>query len=203
MGMKLLLNALKLTGENFPKPFVISDLLQEDWPLVFVNKEFEKQTLYSAEEVVGRNCRFLQGPNTDKETVKLIKNSINSNRPCYFNLVNYKKNGEKFWNRLLMIPIGIHEESIRYYIGVQTDVTSQYKEFDQKVPFQYLEKTDFKLKEKITEVVNYYRSYRYFDMLSGDNSKMDVSSDQEHRLIELSETAKSKVSEICEYLDTL
>ena len=98
--LKVLLKAI----DNVAEGISIADASEPDLPLVYVNQGFYKITGYSAEEVIGKNCRFLQGPDTNKEEVKKIRDSIKNNTSCVVELENYKKDGTMFWNRLSMVP---------------------------------------------------------------------------------------------------
>ena len=80
---------------------------------------------YTREEVLGRNCRFLQGPGTDKRAVREIRKAIESRVECTVRLVNYTKSGQAFWNLFSLAPVLSADGSVRYFIGVQVDVTAK------------------------------------------------------------------------------
>ena len=86
-------------------PMVITDPSQPDNPIVFMNDAFTKLTGYSREEVMGRNCRFLQGPATNSDDVTRVRNAIARREPIEIDLLNYRKDGSNFWNRLLISPV--------------------------------------------------------------------------------------------------
>ncbi len=108
-----------------PMPMVISDVRQADNPLVFVNDAFCRLTGYASEEVVGRNCRFLQGPETDPVAVGRIRDAVRAVRPIEIDIRNYRKDGEPFWNRLLMAPVHDADGNLAYFFASQFDVTAQ------------------------------------------------------------------------------
>ena len=108
---------------------VITDPHQPDNPIVFVNAAFSKLTGYSQDEIVGRNCRFLQGPETDKEDVAKIRAAIAQRVPIEIELLNHKKNGEVFWNRLLISPVFGKEGELTYFFASQFDVTLERDTF--------------------------------------------------------------------------
>ncbi len=104
-------------------PMVITDPHQPDNPIVFVNDAFSRLTGYSREEIVGRNCRFLQGPETDQGDVARIREAIAQRVPIEIDLLNHKKDGELFWNRLLISPVFDRDGELTYFFASQFDVT--------------------------------------------------------------------------------
>ncbi|WP_430228596.1 PAS domain-containing protein [Nitrosomonas communis] len=103
----------------------LADPDQEDMPLVYVNKAFEKITGYSQEETVGKNCRFLQGTDRDQKERYQLKEAIANKQPVEITLRNYRKNGEMFYNHLIITPLFDAHGNVLYYLGVQYDVTQQ------------------------------------------------------------------------------
>ncbi|MBL78961.1 MAG: PAS sensor protein [Nitrosomonadaceae bacterium] len=101
----------------------------EDMPLVYVNKAFETMTGYTMQEVVGKNCRFMQGKNRDhalKER-QLMQEAFKNKQPISLTFKNYRKNGELFFNHLEMSPLFDSKGNLLYYLGVQLDVTEKIK----------------------------------------------------------------------------
>lgn len=86
-------------------PMVITDPRQDDNPIVFANAAFYHLTGYAAEDVVGRNCRFLQGPSTNKDHIALVREAISRHEPIEIRLQNYRKDGKPFWNHLRLQPV--------------------------------------------------------------------------------------------------
>lgn len=107
---------------------VISDPKEHDNPMVYVNKTFLNMTGYTKEEVIGKNCRFLQGPDTEESAVSAIRTALREKTQIAITIKNYKKDGTAFWNRLNITPIFNHDKSIKYYLGVQEDITSEHTE---------------------------------------------------------------------------
>jgi len=97
----------------------------EDMPIVYVNGAFLKMTGHVEEEVVGRNCRFLQGEDRDQEARFQIRQAIDNSQPIEVTLRNYRKNDELFYNRLALTPLFDTSGNLIYYLGVQYDVTEQ------------------------------------------------------------------------------
>jgi PAS domain S-box-containing protein len=103
----------------------LSDPDQDDNPIVYANKAFEKISGYSNDETVGRNCRFLQGQEKDQKELQLIRDAIKNTKPVEVTLKNFRKNGELFYNRLSITPLFDNEGHLIYFLGVQYDVTEQ------------------------------------------------------------------------------
>ena len=103
---------------------VATDLRLPDRPLVFVNDAFVSMTGYRRDEVLGRNCRFLQGPSTDSDTVRAIRETIEAGETGYFELRNYRRDGTAFWNGLHIGPAERDPDGgPSLYFGAQRDVT--------------------------------------------------------------------------------
>lgn len=97
----------------------------EDMPIVYANKSFELMTGYSQEEIIGRNCRFLQGDDRDQDVRFRLREAIDEHLPVEVDIRNYKKNGEMFYNHLVLTPLFDDKGQLLYYLGVQYDVTQQ------------------------------------------------------------------------------
>ncbi|KFM28754.1 Phototropin-1B [Auxenochlorella protothecoides] len=104
--------------------FVISDPTLPDCPIVFASDDFLRLSGYSRGEVLGRNCRFLQGPDTDRGQVAELKAALREGRECSVRLLNYRKDGSPFWNMLTVAPIRDMAGRARFLVGVQVDVTA-------------------------------------------------------------------------------
>ncbi|MCC5847470.1 MAG: PAS domain S-box protein [Verrucomicrobia bacterium] len=104
---------------------IITDPNQADNPIIYASRGFEGITGYATDEVLGRNCRFLQGPDTDPATVRVMHEAILAGRECSVEILNYKRDGTPFWNALFLTPV--HDESgkICNYVGVLADVTER------------------------------------------------------------------------------
>ncbi|QIQ88021.1 PAS domain-containing protein [Erythrobacter sp.] len=101
----------------------LSDPHLPDQPIVFANRAFRQLTGYSEEEILGRNCRFLQGPKTDPEPVARIREAIVNEDVVVVELLNYRKNGTTFWNALHLGPIYNDAGELVYFFGSQWDVS--------------------------------------------------------------------------------
>ncbi|KAH1053213.1 hypothetical protein GLYMA_08G264900v4 [Glycine max] len=112
---------LATTLERIEKNFVISDPRLPDNPIIFASDSFLELTEYTREEILGRNCRFLQGPETDQATVSRIRDAIREQREITVQLINYTKSGKKFWNLFHLQPMRDQKGELQYFIGVQLD----------------------------------------------------------------------------------
>jgi PAS domain S-box-containing protein len=119
-------------GDPFPAaflatrmPMLITDPRQPDNPIVFVNDAFLDFTGYRREEVVGRNCRLLQGPGTDPGTVALIRARLAAGEPVETEILNYKKDGTPFWNSLVISPIRDAAGEVAHFFASQHDVSAK------------------------------------------------------------------------------
>lgn len=103
----------------------IADARLPDRPLIYANEGFERITGYPVTEVLGRNCRFLQGPQTDPLAVAEIRDAVAEQRECVVEILNYRKDKTTFWNRLSITPVRDDKGAVTHYIGVQSDVTAR------------------------------------------------------------------------------
>ncbi|WP_431049294.1 histidine kinase famiy protein [Roseateles sp. L2-2] len=104
-------------------PMAIADPRLPDVPLVFANNAFLEMTGYELDELVGKNCRFLQGPDTDRESVALIREAIRTESEVTVELINYRKDGTSFWNALFLTPVKDTDGKLVYYFSSQLDVS--------------------------------------------------------------------------------
>ena len=106
-------------------PMLVTDPRQPDNPIVFVNRAFLDLTLYDEKDVIGRNCRMLQGPQTDPATVAEIRKAVAEQRAIALDILNYKADGTPFWNALYVGPIFDHDGQLLYFFASQMDVTER------------------------------------------------------------------------------
>lgn len=104
---------------------VITDPTLPNHPIVFVNQAFSHLTGYSREEAIGRNCRFLQGPDSDPATIQRIREAIAQQQSITCTLLNYRRDGCSFWNELTITPVVNEQGQLIRFIGLQTDVTAR------------------------------------------------------------------------------
>jgi PAS domain S-box-containing protein len=107
-----------------PVGITIADA-RDDNPLVYVNDAFLELTGYDRSEAIGRNCRFLQGEETDQATVEEMRRAIEAAEPVSVDVVNYTRDGERFWNKVDIAPVHGDDGEVSHYVGFQTDVTER------------------------------------------------------------------------------
>ena len=113
--------------ERTRMPMVVSDPRQPDNPIVLANGAFLHLTGYTAGEVIGRNCRFLQGEGTSAAAVEAIRTALREEREIDVEILNYRKDGSAFWNQLSLSPVHDDKGRLLYVFGSQIDVTELRK----------------------------------------------------------------------------
>ncbi|RDI62426.1 histidine kinase famiy protein [Microvirga subterranea] len=109
--------------ETTRMPMIVTDPHQPDNPIVFANNAFLRMTGYRADEILGLNCRFLQGPDTDRGAVDEVRSAIAAEREIATEILNYKKDGSTFWNALFISPVYNKEGQLVYFFASQLDVS--------------------------------------------------------------------------------
>ncbi|MBD2084137.1 PAS domain S-box protein [Coleofasciculus sp. FACHB-542] len=104
---------------------VISDASLPDNPLIYINPSFKEMTGYSESEVLGHNCRFLQGIDTEQPAIAQLRTAIRDGKECNVTLRNYRKDGTLFWNELRVAPVKNPQGKLTNFVGVQTDITDR------------------------------------------------------------------------------
>lgn len=123
----------EITGQGMPvmrelvgglaEVFCLADPSMKDCPIVYASEEFYRTSRYSRDDVLGRNCRFLQGPMTNRTTIARIGAAIKSGQESCETVLNYRRDGTPFVNLLLTAPLYDNRGSVRYFIGAQIDVS--------------------------------------------------------------------------------
>lgn len=114
---------------------VMADASDPKLPVVYVNAAFEKITGYNKTDVIGHNCRFLQGKDTDPYAIEQIRRALVERREHQVTLLNYRKDGTPFWNLFSLAPVLDDEGHCTHFVGIQQDVTRQ-RENEEKLRFQ-------------------------------------------------------------------
>ena len=108
---------------------LITDAQDPDQALSYANAAFEKMTGYTAAEIAGTNCRFLQGPDTDPEAKSTIRKALAEQKPCSVTILNYRKNGEPFWNDLRITPMFNSSGVLTHFVAALNDISDQIRAF--------------------------------------------------------------------------
>ena len=115
--------ALLATIKHSTEPMVVTDPRLPDHPMIALNAAFEALTGYAEADIVGRNCRLLQGESTDPETPRRIGRCIAERRGCIEWIVNYRRDGSKFWNLLFISPVFAPDGTLLHFFGNQRNIT--------------------------------------------------------------------------------
>ncbi|HEY9144082.1 MAG TPA: EAL domain-containing protein [Arenimonas sp.] len=116
---------LQRAVESSMNGIVIADAQSGDLPIIYVNAAFESLTGYSAEEVAGRNCRFLQGEETRQPELEILRRALSEGSDCNVILRNFRKDGELFWNHLFISPVRDESGNTTHFVGIQNDLTER------------------------------------------------------------------------------
>lgn len=120
---ELILN--KKVVESSMEGIIITDPNINDNPIIFCNQRFIEMIGYSKEEIIGKNCRFLQGPDTTKESIETLKQAIKNYEDYDGEILNYKKDGTPFWNNLRITHIKNQAGVVTHFVGIQNDITEK------------------------------------------------------------------------------
>lgn len=124
-GSNAVLSLRNQALEALDQGMMISDGRRLDSPLIYVNPAFERLTGYRAAEALGKNPRFLQGPDSNPAVVALLRQTIERGETCRHTLVNYRRDGSQFWNDLTISPVRDAGGDVTHYVGILSDVTER------------------------------------------------------------------------------
>lgn len=141
-SMEKHINLLSHAIDEATVGIVIANILDPAQPIIYANQAFETITGYAPHDILGKNCRFLQGDDTAKEDLDNIRVAIRNREPIDITLLNYRKDGEPFYNHLILTPVTT-ENTVTHYIGFQQDVT------EQEQTTLYLEKAKQRAEESV------------------------------------------------------
>lgn len=174
--MKTLKRVLESVSKRFDIPFTVADLTAPDEPLIYINEAFEKLTGYEASEIIGRNCRFLQVTDTNNDSRKALREAINKRKSFWIDLLNSKRDGTRFWNRLVLIPFGYDEDNVKVYIGIQIAVTEDLAIIETKFSEERAKEVEEQVSLPFKNIVDIRRSLKYLQFCEDEeeyNKKMD------------------------------
>lgn len=121
---------------------VVSDAFLPDYPIIYANPAFVAMTGYHEEEVLGRNCRFLQGPTTSPQAVGILRDAVRNQTQCQTLIRNFRKDGSEFWNEITVSPVRDPSGKVTHFIGIQTDVSArQYNDEARRLVETQLQET--------------------------------------------------------------
>ncbi len=116
---------LQLVIEASNDGIVVAEQEGDDNILIYANPAFERLTGYAVDDILYRDCRFLQGDDRDQPGLQAIREAVKSNQPCRQVIRNYRKDGTPFWNELSITPVFNEGDQLTYFIGTQKDVTAE------------------------------------------------------------------------------
>ena len=119
------LNLMKRAIDASRNGIVITDAVEGSNPAIYVNPSFERMTGYNAEEILGKNCSFLQGPETEQPGLTVLRTALQEGRSCHTVVRNYRKDRSLFWNELYVAPVHNDQGHLTHYIGIQSDITER------------------------------------------------------------------------------
>lgn len=128
------LRTLERSVEASVNGVVIADATQPDQPIIYANRAFSQMTGYPQDEVIGRNCRFLQGKESDPKVVARIREHVKAQRDIHVTLCNHRKDGTPFWNDLYIAPVRDNDGQVTHFVGVQHDIT-EHKAFEAQLAY--------------------------------------------------------------------
>jgi PAS domain S-box-containing protein len=184
VGAMLRERALRATDTSFS----ISDPSRPDNPLIWVNPAFEQMTGYSAAEVVGRNCRVLQGSDTDQPGVAALRAALAERRPHRVVVRNYRKDGTPFWNEVSVSPVLDRAGRLTHFVGVQADVTDRVEAQQERERLLAAERTARAEAE---------RARAHLQLLSDISMLLSGTLDVEEALSRLTESLVPAVADWC------
>lgn len=115
------LELLKRSLDALPRGILITDCQQADDPIIYVNKYFLEMSGYDESEILGKNCRFMQGKETDTESLKKLAMAMEQRESVTVQMINYRKNGEQFVNELTISPVKNQNGEVTHCIGLEIE----------------------------------------------------------------------------------
>jgi diguanylate cyclase (GGDEF)-like protein/PAS domain S-box-containing protein len=163
-GLRLFEAVIAQMGEGI----AITDMQQPDMPITYVNPRFETLTGYSAADVLGKNCRFLNQRDRTQPEVVQMRNAINAHLPFQVTLRNFRKNGEAFWNSVTASPVHDDKGNVTHFIGIQRDVSDILDTQDQlNRACQELQTLNQELEQRVSERTQALEKLATTDPLTG------------------------------------
>jgi PAS domain S-box-containing protein len=182
-----MIEQMKAASSQFECCVTIAEMESSLRPLIFVNEKFSDITGYSVDFAVGKNCNFLQRPLTDKTKIAFMRQSFKDKTSCCVDLINYKKNGDPFWNRLVLLPL--EQDEKLFYIGLQNDITQKRSKKNSEVDLRSVQ--DSEICHKIRNPLS---------IVLGINSNLRDHNYSEEKKVELQRKLKDAVRRIDDFV---
>lgn len=172
---------------------VIANPRLPDNPLIYANRGFGEMTGYLPEEAIGHNCRFLQCEETDQSQLDTLRTALAQGTRCTIEIVNARKDGTRFLNRLAIVPVTSPAGEVDYFVGIQSDVTELRR--------AQLEATEIKVLETTMRTVNdialnAFSAMRYFALQI--SAAGTLSADDQHAMAEVIDGAVARLRAIAQ-----
>ena len=129
INAKLLQRVIEASNDGI----VVAEQEGEDNILIYANAAFERLTGYAIDDILYRDCRFLQGDDREQPALAAIRQALKDGRPCREIIRNYRRDGSLFWNELSLTPVFNEAEQLTYFIGIQRDVTAEVEALEAEV----------------------------------------------------------------------
>lgn len=149
---------------------VVTNPQLDDNPIVYVNDAFERMTGYNRSAVIGRNCRFLQGDETDPGDVARLRDCVAANEEVAVDILNYRANGEPFMNRLVISPILGEDGKVAYFFGVQKELTKEDRSAAAVRADEQMKAIQRRVKHHLSMVIELIRAQSQASMASDELS---------------------------------
>lgn len=167
-----LLGVIGQAVQSTSEGITISDARHPNQPLIYANPAFYQVTGYTPAETIGFNCRFLQGADSDQQAVHTIREALGNEASCTVELLNYRKDGSPFWNRLSIVPIFDRDGTLTYFVGIQSDLTAAKEAEKARAQLAAMRAT----MQTVNDVVrNFMHNLEYFRIMSAEGRDRDPS----------------------------
>lgn len=176
-----------------PIATVVSDPKQADNPLIAVNAAFCQLTGYEEAEVLGRNCRFLRGPDTENGQTAKLREAVGQRKPTLAELVNYRKDGSPFRNAVMIAPMFDDSGKIEYFVGSQIEVLPDEESitlFRQQEALQMVDRLSPRQREILQQMAHGFRTKQIAHMLSLSEKTVQM-----HRMLMFRKLATSNAAD--------